>query len=320
MIHRFTPIHALVGATALSLGTIAAAGELVPENLPPDVRWFIHVDMEAARESTLGTMILDGDIDIDIDDVRSDIFNEIGIDPVTEVFDITLYSTEEDEDKAVIMFTATRAVDELLDHMQQDEVHYDTLEVNGREFHAWHDDETMYAHIKRDGKRRIVTLTGEAGRLSYALDVADGKANNIMSLRKPLLSHTPGDGTMLLIKVFELDNVDDDDPVSQILSRAEQLTVTVAERDRRVFGEIRLETEDADVLKDVADAVNGVIAIGRLMAQNEEELKPLLDITRNLNVSTSDNELTLKLDCTVKQLKALESLDEHHHDHEDHEH
>ena len=120
----------LAASMALFLGLSATFSEAGPANakhVGADAKWYIHLDAESAKQSTLFKQALDLlGAQFPVEDAAAQIKTAIGIDPLKDITGITVYSNTFEKDVAAILIYAkadknllTQAVAQNPEHKEQ---------------------------------------------------------------------------------------------------------------------------------------------------------------------------------------------------------
>ncbi len=287
-------------ATLLLATTPAPAGSLNKDWVAADARWLIHVDVEGLLNSTVGRFILEhGDhLDLDLGDL-DEFTEEVGIDPRTDLMSVTIYGTgdEPGEDGVIVAIANERAdvaLERLLDH---DEFRVRRRELGGRDVYLIGDEnDRHYLSVERAGaNRRVVVLSDDRDSFVNALKVIAGRAPSVSMGRSELPAGDPQKGSLIFAAIGDIDAFGDDDPASEILRMSDGLTADIGEIDGTITGLATVSAASPEVAKNISQVLTGLIALGRLMAAQQEELGPLRELADSVKVRTSDSRITLRI-------------------------
>jgi hypothetical protein len=313
-----TPVATALGLAALLAvaASPAWAGSLRQEWVAADATWLAHLDVEALADSDLGRMVLEHPEDLDIDlGGLDELRDELGIDVRTDLFSLTAYGRSGDlEDDGVVIAVTNDRIDEAMERIHEiPDAVITPMERDGYEFDelAGEDpgDDVLYVHVRRTrGDRRIAVLSGEPDQLVAALRVIDGDAP-ARSTRDRRRS-APRRGSIVFIAVHEVDAIPELDELSEIARLAEAVTIDIGEHDGHVFGAGSVRADDEEDAANVADVIQGMIALGRLIGSQDEELAPLKELAGALDVQSDGRTISLSFEYETRRLmRDLEKMD-----------
>ncbi len=307
-------------ATLLLATTPAPAGSLKKDWVAADARWLIHVDVDGLLNSTVGRFILKHgeQLDLDLDDL-DEFTRETGIDPRRDLMGVTVYGTgdEPGEDGVIIAVTNDRAdvaLERLLDH---DKLRVRRRELGGRDVYLVGDkDDRHYLYIEHAGAdRRIVVISDDRESFVNALKVIAGRAPSLSMGRSEIPADDPQKGSLVFAAIGNIDAFGDDDPASEILRMSDGITVDIGEIDGTITGLATLSAASPEVAENISQVLTGLIALGRLMATQQEELGPLRELADSVSVRTRDSRISLRIRYDARELmKSIEQMmdmDEH---------
>jgi hypothetical protein len=306
----------------LAAAATAVAGPPRLQWVDAEASWMVHLDVEAITDSSLGRYILEHgeEIDIDLDDL-DEIEEEIGIDPRRDILSATIYGGRgEDESPTVILLMTPRA-DEVLEKMR-DQEHYRRLKVDDYTLHRWEEDDRMYFHLRPDrrGERRIAVLSEDKSRVLDACRVLDGDRDSLADARAADEDEAeaigrPRRGSLVFAFAKGLPWLhDDDDPASAILQRSDRVLLEVRERGSTTMADLLISARSADDARNISDVVQGLLALGRIMAAEEPDLDELGDILHDIKVESEHNDIRISLRIDSEKLtEHLPEIHEHVH-------
>ncbi len=313
-------------ATLLLATTPAPAGSLKKDWVAADARWLIHVDVDGLLNSTVGRFILahGEQLDLDMDDL-DEFTEEAGIDPRTDLKSVTVYGTgdEPGEDGVIVAVTNARAdvaLQRLLDH---DEIRVRRRELGGRDVYVIGDEgDRHYLYVEDAGtNRRIVVISDDRQSFVNAIKVIAGRAPSLSMGRSEIPADDPQDGSLVFVAIGNIDVFGDDDPASQIIRMSDGFTADIAEIDGMITGLATVTAASPEVAENISQVVTGLVALGRLMVDQQDELGPLRELTDSVKVRTRDSRISLRIRYDAgKLLKSVEQMMDtsRHHD-DDHD-
>lgn len=244
------------------LGARARAGEVKGEHLAADAKWYIHLDLERARETTIFKELLDAArLQFPLDEVLAQLKQAIGINPLTDISGVTIYNTSFEKDVAAVIFYA-RVEPVLLTSLLANNPDY-KQEAHGKHtLHCWTD--------PNDGKRKngcfwgegVVVMGDRIETLKAALDVLDGKTRGGSALVK---QHKKSE---FMYAAADLAKSDDRN-VSQLLSNSDAATAVASEESGTFALSLNLTAKTVEQATQLKQILDGLKAFGQLGAAKD---------------------------------------------------
>ncbi|MBL8746066.1 MAG: hypothetical protein JNK58_06890 [Phycisphaerae bacterium] len=291
----------------------ALAGPLLPERVLPDATWVLHVDIESMVNSTFGRAVLDGSMGAEIRaEITEEAMQEMGIDPLRDLRGLTIFGHTEEETEAVILISATNAIDAPLAKLPDIVPNYSAIREGDRVVHSWRDDdETVYAYAApgRDAGERLVLFSGNVDELRRGiLRLEMGGAD----LAPALKGRAPTPGSFVFFSADQIPGLADGNDMSALLRFARGIVFDAGEQGNELHADARVTTSGQEDANTMLQVVQGMMALGRIAASSEPDIQPLLKIADGCRASTDGADLlvTLRLDlATITQ--AIREMDEH---------
>lgn len=303
-------------AVMASLTASVEAGGLHKEWVAHDATWILHVDVEAAMDSTLGRALLSEESDIHLDfHELEEIEHELGLDLREDLLSVTLYGTETEPDEvAVAIAVMTPEADEAMETLvNHEEVDVRESVVDGRTFHVIHDGgEKCYIHMRQgeEEDERIVLISEHRRAILDALDVIEGEASNMADEEPAGLAGVPRSGSIAFLAATNVGTMPDMHELGQILKLSDAITIDIGERRGKTYAEGAISTADVQTARDIVEVIEGVIALGRVLPQMDPELAPLEELSEAFEVTRDGSRLTLRLQIdSVDLIEVLEEVD-----------
>ena len=297
---------AFSAAAVLAATSVALGGRLDRTVVPADPSFVIHLDMEALVESSLGDMLLGGEVIPDVKEARAQAMHEIGLDPVEEIMGITIYGVGADIEAGVIVIHCTEAVDDVLEMLagaEEQPEGYDTYEKGGQTIHELGGE--AYACVLDADHGRFIVMSDDLKRTLAGVRVIEGDTPNFTDAKSPALALKPGKGALIYAEIGMPADLPDFDPVSEVLRQTKSIQMQIAERDEEVVTALAIDAGSEEMAGDISDVLTGVIAMGRLMSAEQPELAFVKDLSRGLSVKAKGSKIAVKLACDVEMLEAI---------------
>jgi len=294
-------------ATIIVSSPVTTAEPLNKDWVAADAQWVIHVDVAALLKSTIGRFVLEHaeQFDLDLDDLDK-FKRETGLDPRTDLKSVTLYGTgDEPGEDAVIVAVTNDRVDEAIEALlDNDEVPIRKRKLDGRTIYIIGlGDDRHYLAIERTGaNRRIVVLSDDRHILSDALKVIGNDAPSLSMGKSQIPRDDPQEGSLVFLAVGDIEAFGDGDPASQILRMADGFTADIGEIDGVLLARATVSADNPEIAQDITQVIQGMVALGRIMAAGQPELGPIRELADSLSVRTRGSRITLKLRYDVGEL------------------
>lgn len=260
---------ALAAGVVISAGT-ALAGPLNTRHVPADASTIVHIDIEAAVGSTIGQFIIANGGEMGIEQLSEiqKIEEEIGLNPLEDVFDLTIIL--DGKDIEVIVATTNSTIDDALEAIQKKfGESFETERVGGHELIAIREGgDPMFVYVESSGKRRTVVAGRDAERVASIVSLTEGDGKSLRGSDSPLAGAKPADGSILFVASLDTDEIGENSPASTILGEASAIFIQGGEDDGEAFAKVSLAIGDENANK-VAQMAAGLVAMGQLLAQND---------------------------------------------------
>jgi hypothetical protein len=279
-----------------------------------DALWLIHVDVGGLKGSTIGQHILAHPDEFDLSDL-DEFEAEVGLSLVEDFMSVTLYGFSDDpETDGVIIAVTTARADEALARLRSNpEVRIADLDRGGYSLHRLTaDDEQFYLHLRPADRRdhRVLVMAHSEAALLDAARVIDGRAPGLHAGRSPILNGGPGPGSIVFLGCSGGELLGQE-PGSEILRLSDGVTIDLGEVDGASYAEGRIFASSAENAADIADVLHGILAMGRLIAAQEPEAKPLAQLADAVKVSIRDRKINVRVSFDSEELLwILGQLDE----------
>lgn len=268
----------------------ALATPFDPTSIPADANWYLHGNLTALRETTMGGALMKI-----IRQTQADTLNEVEkileFDPLTDLTGVTLFgSGKPDEGAAIIQGNISKArFETVIVHADnhQTSVHGETT------VHSWDDKgKTQHAAFHDD---KTIIISHQKENVHLELDVLAKKKPGLAADIK-LPSQNPSLVAFANVQKVEMP----DDEGSRIVRKAKTLMITLGETDKRLEAAMIAETDDAVTTQRMANIMEGLVSLGQLADENISAL----DIQHTSTVDGKTMTMTMDLSAT----KALEIL------------
>jgi hypothetical protein len=304
------------------------AGGLNTSWVAAEAGWVAHLDVDALVKSAIGRHVIGhraefAELHEGLDELRA----ELGLDLRTDLRSVTLYALPDDPERGLAVFVLSSKIDALVQALPQDPA-YEKLVVDGYEIHAWKDKgKLQYGAIVplRDaagggpqhapagaagdpGTDRLVVIADEWEPVAAGLRVIDGTAASMAGADGP----SPRGGSILFATATTVPIPDDQEPASAILRKSDSLMLDLGEREDEMYVVLHAGAGSETDARDIADVIQGLIAISRLVAGEHADLAPMRGLADRISVRAEGRRVAVELGCASAELvEHLERLHEH---------
>lgn len=251
-------------AVALFWAVPAFPGTVPASVVPEGARWIVHLDMERFVATRLFDLLeKDGKIDIKSRDAE----RWLKMDPRKDLAGVTVFGLGPDDSQIVFAvegrFDKAALLAQIDRHEERAETPYGAF--------------TLYS-IGKDGYGAFVTdslIVFSEGRAAVekALDTAGGKAKTFAATAlSASLKEVPA-GAFLKGVLPDLSGLGKEIGRSKVLEKASGLFFLAQEKNDDLLVRLQVTAASAESAKDMADVVQGLIAMGRLSEKRDEMAK-----------------------------------------------
>lgn len=280
--------------------TPLGAAPLDRKQLPADVAWFVHVDLDAARESDVvknlrGLWLKQPAAKQWLASFR----DATGSDALADFHGITVFNTSFAPNQGVAIIRGDLDRDRILATTAKLPDHRTTAH-GPHELHLWTDPKTGGTSAGAFFGKDTALIGSNERAVSDELDLLDGKGKSLADRHSPLSEAAPA-GTVLELGAGGLATARDLPFESAVLRQAENLTASLGEKDERVFFRGRLLLQSAGTAVQVRNLLEGMRAMGLLRVGDDCPLGKLLAA---LQITAEDRSVRIQWDVAGREVLA----------------
>lgn len=295
-------VSSLALLVAVTLAGPVAAGPANLKAVPAEAVWMMHLDMDAARESTVVRQMHDRALAMhpQLEAMVTMARAMTGMDPRKDLHDVTVYGLDTDKRNAVMVVRA-RANRELLEKMVEKARDHRTMEHAGHTLHSWthrgrkgDKGETVAGAFQADDR---MVFARSADAVTMALDVLDGS--------KPAYGEGPlaggvKPGSILVARAAAVDS----ETKCPVLRQGRGYRVAAGEHEGRSFYRAKLDMKSAEAAGLAEDVVEGFEAVVKLRWGGDADAMKLLS---GLRTETSGDTCMISWDAAADDVwKAMD--------------
>lgn len=311
-LNRKTRTMAVAAVTVAATGApVAMAGPLDTSWLPEDVSWVVHVDFEAILDSSLGDMINEN-----LSEITQQMHagnEQFSLDAGKDLFGVTVYGVERASDEPIAILYASSAIDDVLDALKAEAPGWSEVKTDeGYYMQSWSWDDMgagdgrMFLFQGARDDLNVIIVGEDLDDVTSAVNVIKGKKQSYSTVDNHDLTIKPGHGSMVYANVSSLGDVPHwGHGGPEITQFAKSAVIELREDDDTMELDVRVRTDDTEMAREMSDVVNGMLALGRLMGNQEKELRDLMELARGLRLDVDGDILHLQFRCDTDTLMDL---------------
>ncbi len=257
------PVRVSLILAAASFTAHAVAEPLDTGKVPENAVWVMHVDMDAARQSTvlqnMEARMLKKHPNLEM--VMKTVADKIGLDIRKDLHDVTVYGLDTDKKNAVMIVHAD-GDREKLKAMAAKAPGHKTMEHRGYTLHAW----THKGWGQSEGKPVVgacykdttLIFARTKAQVEKAIDVLDGKSASVGD--KGPLAGRVRPGSILVGRASEVHP----ETKFPVLKESKGFRVALGENEGMSFYRAMLEMKSAEAAEQAKTVTEGMVALGSL--------------------------------------------------------
>jgi hypothetical protein len=281
----------------LSIGASAAiAGPLVKQNVDYDAKWLVHVDFDQFRDTKLGQFVMKEVIVKKAEEAKAKANNFItNLDVVRivgQLHSVTAYGTGFDtgqKSNGVLMLQVEPETRKILEGvaagllLKDEDGSFTKTNEDGQLIYCLKNE--LFASPQDHG---LILFSKSKPKLKQAAAVLAGKSRNLVG-SKAFTDFPPVTDSFIFMAVAEgfQDNLPIP-PQAKVLRKADGVRVVLGESADNVFANVAVKAKDPEVLKEMQQVVEGMLALASLSQSENKELQQLV---RSTKVETLDKML-----------------------------
>jgi len=289
----------LIAGLCLAAGP-APAAPLQKSEINPAAKWVVHADLEAFRGSAIGKLVMAELKAQGIEQKMQEFAAVFSFQPLTDIRDITLYGKGPNREDAVVIADGKFDAEKLLGIVRWNP-QYKEIPHEGVTLYQWLNEDKknpaaeqiMYGYIHGAGKLAI----------SSGLEALKQAVN---TLKQPpagdstgLIGQIPAPekGGFLQVVARDIAQFAGQEPKAAILRQADSLTLSAGEAADRVFIALQVQGQTPEVTQNIANLVQGVVAMAQLAAQEQPKLS---DLAKSVKITYQDRTMQVRFEAAAQ--------------------
>ena len=294
MVKKVTLLVAALVAVALFLVLPVWSGTVPASIVPDGARYVAHLDME----KFVGTKLyeyLDKDGRFEIN--SHDIGRLLKLDLARDVTGVTIFGAGAGEKDAVIAVAGRFEKERLLTILSLDDDPREYAYGGNTIYSKGHNE---YGAFVNDG---LIVLAENRAAVEKVLDTAAGKAKNFASSKLNALLKDVSSGAFLSGVVEDLGELGGEIRRSRFVEKARGMFFQAQEKGDSFQFRAQVTSDSPESAKDMADIVQGLIALGRLSEQDHET--GFASFTDGIQVNLDGKTMSLEFDRPSREIADL---------------
>lgn len=299
-------ITVLIAGLCLVAGP-AFAAPLQKSEVSPTANWVAHVDLEAFRSSAIGKLVLAELKNQGLEQKLQDFSNIFSFNPLQDIRDVTLYGKGQDRNNAVAVIEGQFDTQKLLSLIRLN-AQYQEIPYKGSTLYRWQQEQRqgqqptgqaaeqmMYGCIC-EGNRIVVGSGLQA--VQGAVDTLKGQATGTST---GLLKQIPPAQGKVFAQVVAagVGEMVGQNPQAAMLQQTDSLTLTIGETTDKVFGQLNLQGQTAQVAENTTKMLQGLVAMVQMSANEQPQIA---ELTKGLNISQADKTTQVRFEAPTQTI------------------
>jgi hypothetical protein len=296
----------------ITLALVAMLGFVAPafarpldvKKVPADVKWLIHIDVDALVASSVWK-IADAQLqkNPELQTGIATVEMITGAKLPKDLHDITVLGKAFGPDAPVVLISATINKDQLL-ALLQGNVGYSVAKYGPHDVHSWDDKgKTMYGSFHTATQ---IVMGQDKDQVHAALDLLDGKTPCLKA--DAALASGAGAGIIAYIAGEGLAQLQDGLAKSPLVQQMETAWVSLGEAKDTLVLKATIAAKTALVAEQIRASVEGIKAFVTLAAANEKadpKLKAAASALQNLAAKAQDKQVSVEVRVPIAALKDM---------------
>lgn len=303
--HRFA-----LACPCLLICTAAAAlaGPFDKGRVAADATWVFHADVENIKRSPAAAKLLEPGDDDTLKALHK-FRDDTGIDLQKDLLDVTVFGVGADPASAVMVASLTEAADQLNTLHQRRPEEVTAVEERGRTILVCRTDGVdRFATLVRDAAGRRLAVAGESrDAVHRAADVIAAASPSLSGSENPLAVVAPTTDAMIFFAVENLASHADANAASMILQYAQRVVVEWGQVGQNFYIDATMTAQDEPKARNMSQAMQGAIAMGRMFADADASLTSLHDVLDRVTIEGRDKDVRLR--CTYDSRKSVDLIE-----------
>jgi len=277
-------------SAVLILSSPGWAKPLNPRQVPAEAKWLVHVDFNMFAESETWDLISQEISDKNQKKIDA-ITTLFGSDPTKDLFGVTLFGSDANEENAVAIINGRFNRKKLLALLALNEAYAET-EYNGQILYHWVDERDNKAKVGIFATESLIVISQSEPPVQSMVDLLAGKADSLANQPTApfsALTKTP-QGAIMVMAAGGLTQLRRDDKQNVFLQNSKTIVVFAGEKQGEMFLNANLTTDTPEAAMQIEQALIGMKAF---VAMNHAEQPEMISLLQAIILKRNENQLSL---------------------------
>lgn len=275
-------------------------GALQTSDVPADAKWAVHLDFQKVISSRIGLLVLE-DLESKGEMQKIEAFGKLfDFNPLKDLHGLTVYSKTFNEDEGLALVKGRFDVEKVKA----------LIETHGECSEMEQDGFKIYQGTNEKGKRFFFCFfRSDTILFSKDLDLVKDELSVLSGTKVSLksggnlheLNALPA-GTFIAASAKGFGHLTHNHPHARILQKAQGILITMGECEGIDFLNITLSTADEEMAEQVHQIVQGIIALGMMLGDEDPKLAKLV---RTVKLERAGKKVTARVSMPADELFEL---------------
>jgi hypothetical protein len=262
----------------LILAPLAVRAEsLNPREIPADAKWAVHLDVKGLLSSRIGSLILEmANQEEEMKKVHA--FGTVfEFDPFEDLYSVTAYGTSYQKEEGAVLLKGRFDREKITAMMSIEGERREILYLDA-DITQWSDGhDQFFVCFYRDG---LILLSNSQSLIQGAIEVLKGDADSLADGGGLRGLRSLPEGTFIAAGAKGFGSILGVEAHATVLQKADEFLAAAGETEGIDFLDVTLSTTSEETASQVHQVLQGIIALGGLMSEQEPELARLVKSVR----------------------------------------
>ncbi len=283
-------------------GSVSWAAPLKHAQLPAESKWLVHVDFDKFATSEMWWLIKQEMSEKDQQKIDA-LTTLFGSDPTRDIYGVTIYGTDAEEEHAVLMINGRFNKEKLLSLLALNEDYAESV-YEGRTLHHWVDEKDNKEKVGVFAADDLIVISETEGPVQAAIDLMAGRSESLARRKDaPLLKLTKApEDTFMIMAADGVTELSQNNGHAAMLRNTRTMAAAVGETDGTMFMYVDMTTATSEAAVQIEQMLLGIKAFIELESKDQPEIKSLL---QSIALERNDNQLFLSAKYPAAKLFAI---------------
>ena len=293
------------------LSTSLLAGPVQDKQVSAAAKWVVHVDVEGAVASGVGQYLIQKGKDKNLAAKTAKFKDKFGFDPLVDLQSVTLYGEDFDPAGGVAIIQAKVDQATLLKQLAANTGHKE-LKYGNRVVHQW--TQAATGHMPAGDRfgtfysDNITVIAQTQAVLQRAVDVLDGKADNLTKAKSSLLPKSPK-GTFFVFSAIDIAMPKDAAARRPVMQNISSGSAVAGEDDNGLFYKGEMTAKTADDAARIQQVIEGFLGLAALWnerpAVSDVPAPDASALLKGVKASAEDKAISLEATASLQDVQTF---------------